>query len=157
MLIIDSDIIRVLTAQLAAVQFNLKIIMYSISPATKTSHKAIKLYWQELLSAIKRCKNCEIILSSWPKENPQASATKSAARQLSSAGATVKMGKMGTITHPKSWQFDNKNLLIGSHNATSAGLLSTKNLSILTQDSSAINDYNDYFDSLSKTLIVLKD
>jgi hypothetical protein len=152
MLIIDSDIIRVLTAQLAAVQLDLKIIMYSISPATKTSHKAVKLYWAELLNAVNRCKNTKIILSAWPSQNPQAEASANAACQLQSAGALLKMSKIGTITHPKSWQFDNINLLIGSHNATAAGLMTTKNLSVLTQDKVEINDYNDYFEAMWQKL-----
>jgi phosphatidylserine/phosphatidylglycerophosphate/cardiolipin synthase-like enzyme len=156
MLIIDEAIIKVLTAQLDAVRFDLKIIMYSISPASKSSHKAVKLYWQELQAAIARCKNAQIILSAWPEENPQASATKNATIQLTAAGASVKLGKIGTITHPKSWLFDDKNLLIGSHNATAAGLLTTKNLSIITSEQQPITDYKAYFDSLWQNLQTLK-
>lgn len=152
MLVKDNQILPVLSAHLAAVERELNVLMYSISPASNTSHKAVKLYWQELLSAIIRTKNAKVILSQWHASNPQAQATSQASRALSEAGAVVKMAKLGTIMHGKTWLFDSKILLIGSHNATSAGLTTTKNLSILNNCPIVIADYKAYFDKIWQAL-----
>lgn len=145
MLVKDNEILPVLCTHLASAQHELNVLMYSISPATKNSHKAVKLYWQELLSAVYRTQNAKIILSQWPTSNPQAEATSNAAKELCDAGAVIKLAKLGTIMHPKAWLFDSNKLLIGSHNATAAGLTTTKNLSILSQCPLVITDYKAYF------------
>jgi phosphatidylserine/phosphatidylglycerophosphate/cardiolipin synthase-like enzyme len=125
---------------------SLKFIFYSISPLLPTAPLEYKLWWHSLLSAAKNGIDCKIILSSWPENNPQNAATMRAKLMLESAGWQVKLTKLGIIMHPKAMLFDDKKLIIGSHNATEAGFSRTKNISIVATSDAAIGQFNDYFD-----------
>lgn len=145
MLVKDKEINRAITLALEGTVNSLKIIMYSISANSKRSCIEFNQFWSALESAIKRIPNTQIILCGWPESNPQHQATTKAAMLLRLWGADVKIAHQAIIMHPKAWIFDDKRLLIGSHNATEAGYTRTKNISIFTFDPLACREFDDYF------------
>jgi len=145
MLIIDKDINIHLQQNYINAQKSIKIIAYSMTRANPRSHKLFIDTWQTLEKAIKRGIKTQVILEQWNDLNPQASESAQVRKLLESYGAQVRMAKKGTCMHSKTWLFDEKTLIIGSHNSTHAGLTITKNLSITTTKPSIIKDYNDYF------------
>jgi len=145
MITFDSDIIKQSQTMLNATEKELSIIFYSISPLSNRCTINFREWWLALIAATRRIEKTRVILSGWPKGNPQALATAQAAIQLAEAGAHVKIGNANVIIHPKTMCFDNKALLVGSHNATEAGFTRTRNISLTTTDQTDIGLFNDYF------------
>lgn len=145
MLIKDKAINQALSIALDQTKHSLKISMYSISANSKRSCLEFNQFWKSLENAIKRLPSTQIILCGWPESNPQHHATLKAAMLLRLWGADVKIANEAIILHAKAWIFDGQRLLIGSHNATEAGFTRTKNVSILTFDELACQEFTEYF------------
>lgn len=147
MLIIDKDINKELQSQYLGAKTSIEIIAYSITRPRKTSHKLFLETWNALRQAIINGVETRVILENWNESNPQHLENLKVKTALESYGAQVKLAKKGVCMHSKTWLIDNKTLIIGSHNSTEAGLMRTKNLSIMVQQASAIKQYRDYFQS----------
>lgn len=147
MIIFDDEIMEASIQKLQATKKELNIIFYSISPYSNTNPIRFRAWWLQLIATTKRIESTRVILSGWKKSNPQHISQMKAAMQLTQAGAKVKIGHDNMIIHPKTMCFDDKFLLIGSHNATEAGYTRTKNISIITSDALAIGGFLDYFEN----------
>lgn len=146
MLVFDKDINQALIESLNNANQSVLMLMYSISTPANSSHAAFKLTWQGMIRAAHRVPEFRAIFCGWPANNPQSAATEEAARRLQAAGAACIIAKPGTIIHPKAWSFDDKKLIVGSHNATQAGLMTTRNISYMGQDQSECGQFRDYFE-----------
>lgn len=147
MLILDQDINHALKGNFDATKTNIKIMAYSITRPRKGSLKIFIDTWKALEMAIKRGVKTQIILETWNDINPQASESNKCRVLLEQLGAEVRMGKKGVCLHSKTWQFDGKYLIVGSHNSTQAGLTQTKNLSVLTESIEDNEAYRAYFNN----------
>jgi len=146
-LIFNQAINHALDAALADTQKRLRVLMYSISTPNARSHLLFIRTWKALENCIKRGVETKIILSDWPPSNPQQAASIKAALLLRLWGANVKTANHGVIFHPKAWCFDDATLIVGSHNATEAGLTRTQNISYIGQEPAEIGQFNDFFAS----------
>lgn len=156
MLIINSDINRALESAFLAAKSSINIIIYSASLPKKGAHAMYLNTWRSLEMAIKRGIKTRVIFEQWPAQNPQAIAQKLAYDHLVALGAKCRFAQKGVLMHPKSWQIDEKILIIGSHNSTQAGFTTTKNLSLMSQEILANEQYLAYFNhEFSQVNIVL--
>jgi phosphatidylserine/phosphatidylglycerophosphate/cardiolipin synthase-like enzyme len=147
MLIINEAINSSLKSEYQAAKKSIDIIMYSASRPRKGSSKLFIDTWQSLQVAIKGGINCRVILEQWPAQNPQFMEQLKVKTLLETWGAKVRFAKKGHIMHSKTWLFDRKKLIIGSHNSTEAGLCRTKNLSVVVHEPTICDDYAVYFDN----------
>lgn len=145
MLIIDDDINNALQQQYNAARSCIKIIAYSMSSPKKGTSLLFLQTWRALEMAIKRGIDTSIIFEMWHESNPQSAEQLRCAAYLKSLGANVRFAKKGVTMHSKTWFFDNKLLIIGSHNSTEAGLCRTKNLSVTTSSPDDTEAYRAYF------------
>jgi len=147
MLIIDKAINDELQQAYNQAKTSINIIAYSIARPRKGSSKLFTDTWRALEMAIKRGVKTRVILETWNDLNPQASENNKVKIALEQLGAQVRMSKKGVIMHSKTWIFDDKKLIIGSHNSTEAGLCRTKNLSIVTCLNDHTEAYRAYFNN----------
>lgn len=147
MLIINEAINQALVTSYQGAKSSIDIIMYSASRPRKSSSKLFINTWQALQVAIANGTKCRVILEAWPSVNPQNQEQVKVKTLLESWGAAVRFAKKGHIMHSKTWLFDRKKLIIGSHNSTEAGLCKTKNLSVMVLEQDTVKAYTDYFDS----------
>lgn len=146
MLIINEEINQALVSAYQGAKNSIDIIMYSASRPRKGSSKLFMNTWQALQVAIASGIKCRVILEAWHAQNPQSQEQLKIKTLLETWGAKVRFAKKGQIMHSKTWLFDNKKLIIGSHNSTEAGLCRTKNLSVMVQESDTVKAYAKYFD-----------
>lgn len=147
MLIIDKEINEALKNNYQQAKQSIDIIIFSASRPRKGSSKLFIDTWQALQVAIKRGVKTRVILEQWAGHNPQSIENIRIGQLLKSWGASVKLAKRGVCMHSKTWLFDNKTLIIGSHNSTEAGLCRTKNLSVQVQGHEFCEPYRAYFDN----------
>jgi len=147
MLIINEEINQALISGYQGAKSSVDIIVYSASRPRKGSSKLFINTWEALQVAIANGTKCRVIMESWPSVNPQSQEQMKVKTLLENWGAAVRFAKKGHIMHSKTWLFDRKKLIIGSHNSTEAGLCKTKNLSVMVLEPDTVKAYADYFDN----------
>jgi phosphatidylserine/phosphatidylglycerophosphate/cardiolipin synthase-like enzyme len=145
--IIGQAILQELLVQSESASKQIDAFFYSATlPNARSPMQMVKAF-NSMKAAPSRGIKCRAILASWADTSPQAAESLKFASSLRYAGWDCRFAKAIPIMHPKAWLFDNKTLIVGSHNSTVAGLTMTKNISLLTNSQQAIAAVIEFFDS----------
>lgn len=143
-IIIDAAATYAIATHLNQAQLAVTATIYSATPISTTTSARHRHFWASLTSAPRRGLNCRAIMCAYSNRTPHALANIHAADQLADAGWHIRWVKAGKILHAKTWSFDHKIAIIGSHNLTENALHENHEISIITDDREVVAGLNDY-------------
>lgn len=138
--------IEKLLEQLGKVQTNVQVIQYQWRIYPQHPEYPIQKLTQAILQQCQKGIKYQVILNNFKGSANLLSLNNTASRYLTEAGASVKYGGNGIITHSKLWILDNKITFIGSHNLSHNAISLNRETSVMIENTGIATEYRRYFD-----------
>lgn len=97
----------------------------------RTQHPLLREMYRAILDAPSRGALCMAIMPDMLRHTPTPYLNARSIAEMREAGWTVRHPRDGNLLHAKTWLFDHRHSIIGSHNLTEQALLRNHDLSIL--------------------------
>jgi len=119
---------------------SIQVLSFVASVPSARSHLAYRALWQAMEAAPARGVACQILLCRATPDSTQGLSNRLAASTLRSYGWESRLSTDNRIHHAKIWIFDQKMIVIGSHNLTEAAMLRNVEFSLASTYSLAVSD-----------------
>ena len=107
------------------------VAQFCLAPLCTTTPASYREFFEAMQSAARRRVACRIILAAPVARNPQAGNSIMAAPQLAAHGWQIRWAPGSRLHHAKTWRFDDRIAVIGSHNLTEAALARNRETSVI--------------------------